>query len=224
MASAKGTMPTEGFPGAPTLTVLNVSTDGAGEAADIAGPASASATRTISAAERRVFRARREAWGSAFCLIDCGSRCMSRPRDRHRRSGSKQAKLAGGPAWLRRLVRGAVALEVEQSLLSLQTPAVAGERTVGTDDPVTGHQDRRRGAADRGGCQPDPPIRLKAVGVGGGLDLAGKLAIADRGSVGDLQELRPDKPLEGGAVEVELQLEGPPLAREVLLELVGRLC
>ena len=39
MASVNGTIPTDGLPGAPTLTVFSVTTDGAGAAADRAGRA-----------------------------------------------------------------------------------------------------------------------------------------------------------------------------------------
>ncbi len=41
MASLKGTTPTEGLPGAPTLTVFRVRTEAAGAATDAAGPARA---------------------------------------------------------------------------------------------------------------------------------------------------------------------------------------
>lgn len=55
MASLKGMMPTERFPGAPTLTVFSVRTEGAGAAAEIAGTASAEATRRVRASARRRF-------------------------------------------------------------------------------------------------------------------------------------------------------------------------
>src|SRR3954451_22236612 len=50
-------MPTEGLPGAPTVTLLKVSTAGTGAAADAAGPTSASAITKPSAGSRRFCRA-----------------------------------------------------------------------------------------------------------------------------------------------------------------------
>src|SRR3954451_23650177 len=50
-------MPTEGLPGAPTVTLLKVSTAGTGAAVDAAGPTSASAITRPSAGSRRFCRA-----------------------------------------------------------------------------------------------------------------------------------------------------------------------
>jgi hypothetical protein len=57
MASVNGTIPTEGLPGAPTLTVFRVTTDRAGEAIDVPGIASTDAATMASARARRVRRA-----------------------------------------------------------------------------------------------------------------------------------------------------------------------
>lgn len=56
MASVNGTIPTEGLPGAPILTVLRVTTDGPGAATDIPGAASTDAATMVSARGKR-FRA-----------------------------------------------------------------------------------------------------------------------------------------------------------------------
>ena len=54
-------------------------------------------------------------------------------------------------------------------------------------------------------------------------DRPGKLGIAPRLAVGDIEKGVPDLPLEGRPAEVQRQLEFAPSRGEILLELAGRL-
>ena len=75
------------------------------------------------------------------------------PRLRRR---SEQRGLAGPP----RRVGTAGALQLQQRLLAVQAAAVPGQRTVGTDNPVAGDDDRDRVAAVGGADRAGPPPRF----------------------------------------------------------------
>ena len=82
------------------------------------------------------------------------------------------------------------ALVGEQPLFAMEAAAVAGERAVGADDAMAGHDD-----ADR----------VRSVGKADGADGAGtadalgKLAVADGFGRGNFAQGSPDFALEGGA-------------------------
>ncbi len=101
-------------------------------------------------------------------------------------------------------------LELEQRLLARETAAVAGERAVLADDSVAGDDDGH-------GRLPD--TRTHRANEVGPADAACELRIADRRAVRNLEQPLPDGQLELRADEVERDVERPPLAREVLLEL-----
>src|SRR6187399_2723518 len=109
---------------------------------------------------------------------------------------------------------GDALLEVEQLTFALQAAAVAGEVTVRADDPVAGHDD-----ADR----------ILAVGQAHGSrrgrvpDAFGQFAVGNLFTVRDPAQLCPHRALKGRAAEPEVQFEFPPLAREILGELVDGL-
>jgi protease PrsW len=123
--------------------------------------------------------------------------------------GGRRAALAGASADAERCP-----LESQQPLLAIEAAAVAGQRPVGADHAVTGHDDRDRIAAvgETHGARGER--RLAERG--------GHLAVAGRHAVGDLGELRPDGELERGTAGRQRQVKHGPRAREILRELVRR--
>src|SRR6478609_3945270 len=123
------------------------------------------------------------------------------------------ARQATGPAAApsRSPEGGRAAFVGEQPGLGLDATAEAGQRAVGADDAMAGHDDADRvlavGSADGAGLVRVPePARL--------------LAVADRLPVGDGAQRLPRPQLEVGAVRVERQVEVRAGSGEVLAELV----
>src|SRR2546422_11640592 len=90
------------------------------------------------------------------------------------------------------------ALSREQSLLALDAPAIAAERAVGSDDPVTGDHQRRR--VGRAGARHGPRGARPA-------DRPGDLRVRAGAAVRDLAERFPHALLERGRADVEGQVE-----------------
>src|SRR6478609_79140 len=111
-----------------------------------------------------------------------------------------QGNLLVAPARGLRLAADRPALEVEQGLLALQAAAVAGQRAVGADHPVTGDDDRDRVAPVAGADDPRPLPRLDVGVEQRRVDPRGELAVALGLAVGDLEQRSPDRLLQGGAV------------------------
>ena len=89
-------------------------------------------------------------------------------------------------------------------------PAVAHERTVGSDDPVAGDQDR----------DPVVPVGLAhRTNRIGPTDHFGLLTVGSRLAVGDLAEPAPHGLLEFGARRAHGDVEAASLGVEVLIEL-----
>src|SRR5262249_61061382 len=101
-------------------------------------------------------------------------------------------------------------LEPRERVLAVEPPAVARQRAVLPDDAVAGDDDRDRRM---------PDARADGADDVGSAGAARELRVADRGAVRDLEQLGPDGELEIGAHEIELDVERPSLAGEVLLEL-----
>ena len=105
-------------------------------------------------------------------------------------------------------------LVIEQPLLTRQSAAVAGKRSVGADHAMAGDDDaakiiaiRARNGADRS--------RLS--------DTPGDVSVGTRFTGGNLQQLIPNAPLKFGAAWRERQRKNFPLAIEIFIDFVCRL-
>ena len=128
----------------------------------------------------------------------------------------KSASGLGGVGWgvrcgERREERGGVAgFEGEEGGFAGEAAGVAGEGAVLAEDAVAG-DDPAEGVASGGGAD-------GAVGAGGA-EAAGDFAVGAGVAVGDGGDFVPDAELEGGAVEVDGEVEGAALAGGDLLKL-----
>ncbi len=97
-------------------------------------------------------------------------------------------------------------LLANEFFLSIQAPSVTSELSVFSNDAMTRHDDSdwvcRAGVADGScGC--------------GFVDRLGDFAVSFGASVGNLAQLLPDHPLEGGRLDVEWKVENRLLSREM---------
>src|SRR5271154_2505581 len=98
----------------------------------------------------------------------------------------------------------------EQPPLAFQAAPESGERTVGADDTMTGHDDADRISAVR---QSD---RARGAGIADALRL---LAVAQGLAIANLRQALPHTLLKLRALQVERQVELAARSREILLEL-----
>ncbi|GAF27139.1 predicted methyltransferases [Moorella thermoacetica Y72] len=98
----------------------------------------------------------------------------------------------------------------QQPLLDCQAAAETYQAAVFTDYPVAGDYNPHRIAADSLSSSPGSP---------GTADSPGQVAVAASGTIGNFQQGRPDRALEGGAVEIQGQVEGPAAAGEIFIQL-----
>jgi hypothetical protein len=104
--------------------------------------------------------------------------------------------------------------QVEQYLLATQSPGVAGESAVVSDDPMTRDEDAEPITSHRGADGP----RRRAVS-----ELIGQVAVGGRLSVADLADQIPHPPLQVSAPWAEAKVEVLTLTPEVLAELAADL-
>ena len=127
---------------------------------------------------------------------------------------SEQADLPVPSAGRERRPGGVARLELEQRPLALQATAVAGQRTVETDHPVAGHDDRDRvgsvGRADRAGCY--PPFALVAEPLG-------ERPVGRGRPVGNPRKLGPHAALERRPARPQGEIKRTVIAGEIRLQL-----
>src|SRR5260370_38605756 len=101
-------------------------------------------------------------------------------------------------------------LMCEQPLFARQAAAVAGQRSVRTDDPMARHQGGNGIAAVR------EPHRPRSILVA---DALCEFAVAPGFPIWNLRELAPNAQLKWGALHAQRQIEFTALPREVFLQL-----
>ena len=110
-----------------------------------------------------------------------------------------------------RALRSLPRLEVQEAPLRHGAAAVVADPARGRDDPVARHYYRQRVGPAR---RPDRPVGLRVAGGLGDLGVRAHLAVRY------LREGAHDVHEEVGALVVDLHVEFPPLAGEVLVDLV----
>ncbi len=105
---------------------------------------------------------------------------------------------------------GRATFEGEEEFFGIEAAGVTGQTAVAADDAVAGDDDGDRVGGIGGGYGAD------GLGVA---DAAGQFGVGDGGAVGDFQQLRPDRTLEGRSREANFQVERLAAAREVLVQL-----